>query len=53
MLSESSQVSTITLVGAQIFQNLPSILKSVDVFNLETAELTVAPSEENSVYVSL
>lgn len=53
MVNESAQASTITLVGAQIFQNLPSILQSVDVFILEAEELTVAPSEENSVYASL
>lgn len=28
-------------------------MQSVDVFILETEELTVAPSQENSVYVSL
>lgn len=53
MVNESAQVTSITLIGAQVFQNLPSILQSVDVFILQTDELTMAPSEENAVYASL
>ena len=52
-VNKSAQVTTITLNGAQVFQNLPSILQSVDVFILQTDNLSVAPSEENAIYASL
>lgn len=53
ILSKDTKISTITLVGSQIIQNLPSILLSTDFLIIEAETLTNDPVSENVIYQSL
>ncbi len=50
VLTSAAKLNKITLQGAQIFQNLPSIYTGADVYIIKAEQLEGAPGSENAIY---
>ena len=49
VLATDATLSKVVLYGAQIMQNLPSILKSTDFYIIEEEDLTTEPGTQNTI----